>query len=181
MVRNGMARREILNEAQLAMVRAVVQAAMRRLGKQSAVAAETGIQQQQVSKILRGEKVGLGPAQQLADRGLLDMAALMQERDVPVRSVEREPRYPNRDEAIRLLTQDGAGTAAEVRMAADAFAVALQSDEDLTVLEWVRSIDRAIRDRRRGQRIAGTPITGLGDERVEDTFRNIIKRKTGRT
>lgn len=162
------------------MVRTVVREAMDRLGKQAAVAAETGIQQQQVSKILRGEKVGLGPAMQLAERGLLDMAALMQVRDAPARSVERDPRYPNREEAIRLLTQDGAGTAEEVRQAADAYGVALKSDVDLTILEWVRGIERAIRAIRRGQPIgAGTHLTAIGDEDIRETFRSVVARKKG--
>lgn len=156
-----------------AKVTALLRSYINEVGGQSAAAKALGISQGYLSEILSGNR---GGGQKLI-RGLAKHRPEIVELLVTgtSRSVALDPRYPNRDQAIRHLVDDGAGTEEEVRVAADAFAVALKSDDDLTVLEWVRSIDRAIRDIRRGRKV--TPVTELGDEGIEDTFRSVVQRK----
>lgn len=61
-----------------------------------------------------------------------------------------DPRYPAREQAIRMLVDGGEGSEAEVREAADAVAVALSSDEDLPALAWLDDIRLKLRQLRRG-------------------------------
>lgn len=145
------------------------------MGGQSAAAKALGVSQGYLSEFLGGKR---GGGQKLI-RGLGKYRPEIVELFLTgtSRHVSQDARYPNREQAIAHLVDDGAGSADEVRQAADAFAVALKSESDLTVLEWVRSIDRTIRDIRRGRTVV--PVAELGDEGIEDTFRSVIKRKQG--
>jgi transcriptional regulator with XRE-family HTH domain len=65
------------------------------------------------------------------------------------RTVEYDPRYPNRSEAIDVLIRAGEDRE-EVEQAADAVAVALSSAEDLSTLDWLDDIRAELRRLRRG-------------------------------
>lgn len=147
------------------------------VGGQSLAAKKLGISQGYLSEVLSGNRGGGGKL----IRGLAKYRPEIAELLVTgvSRATTLDPRYPNRDQAMRLLEEDGAGTPDEVRQAADAFAIALKSNEDLTVLEWVRSIDRALRDIRRGRKPTGALVTELGDEGIGTNFNNVIKMKKG--
>jgi hypothetical protein len=73
-----MAREELLEPSQLALVRKIVEQVYEEVGrKQSNVVEKTGIKQQQVSAIMNGKQVGFGVALKLAERGYLNWTAFM--------------------------------------------------------------------------------------------------------
>ncbi len=149
-----MARKELLNPAQFGLVRSIVQGILARVGKQSAVTAETGISQQQVSKIVNGKLVGLDPAMQLADRGYLDWGEFMALGNVQkpsVGTVKPDDGFPNRETAISCMLQDGAGYEEELREAA----YTIKTDVDMPVLWWVREIDEPLQDLRQRKGVTG--------------------------
>lgn len=146
------------------------------VGGQAAAAKALGISQGYLSEFLSG---GRGGGSKLL-RGLAkhrpEVVELMM--TGVVRTTTLDPRYPNREQAIKHLVDDGAGTLAEVQAAADAYAVALKSDSDPTVLEWVRNIEGKLRELRRGgPKVAEVPVRSIGDEGIGERFRTIIDRK----
>lgn len=63
--------------------------------------------------------------------------------------LELAPRYPNRAKAVTLLVDSGEGTREAVERAADALAVALDSDADPELSWWAGAIGRQLKAARR--------------------------------
>lgn len=147
------------------------------VGGQSAAAKALGISQGYLSEILSGNR---GGGQKLL-RGLARHRPDILELFVVggrSRSTHLDPRYPNREQAIAQMVDYKEGTPEEIRQAADAFAVALKSEGDLPVLEWVDQIRLTMRATRRGgPKVSDTEITHIGDEGVGETFRSVVARK----
>lgn len=102
-------------------------------------------------------------------------------------TVHYDPRYPAREQAIRLVVDAGEATEEEATEAADAVAVALASDEDLPTLAWVDEIRTELRRRRRGiGRVGARRLTEEDarreQEETERRFEDALKRgkKKGR-
>lgn len=159
-----------------ARVSELLRAFINDVGGQAAAAKAIGISQGYLSEVLSGNRGGGGKLIRGLAKYRPEIAELMM--TGVSRSTALDSRYPNRDEAVRLMVKDGAGSVAEIVQAADAFAVALKSDSDLTTLEWVRNIERSLRDMRRGHAPAA-PVVTLGDEGIGSTYSETLKRKKG--
>ena len=113
---------------------------------------EGGRNQATSGRILGGLATAFGVSVEAMQRHLLDGASLT---EAPVvRSIELDPRYPSRSEAIAQLLNDPEWhgvTSEEVEEAADAFAVALDADEDPGFGFWFDGIRQQLKLRRRGK------------------------------
>lgn len=107
-----MSKEEFLDAEQSETVRALVRALKAKHGKQTAVAEATGLRQQQVSRILGGGPVGLPTAKVLADKGLLDFAALLAKSPQPIKLVGLSEEETFED-YCRLYDVDPEGPSAE--------------------------------------------------------------------
>jgi hypothetical protein len=147
------------------------------VGGQAAAAKALGISQGYLSEFLSGGRGGGGKLLRGLAKHRPEVVELMMT-GVSRTTTTLDPRYPNRAQAIKHLVDDGAGTLAEVETAADAYAVALKSDSDPTVLEWVRNIEGKLRELRRGgPRLVEVPVTSIGDEGIGNRFSAIGERK----
>lgn len=102
----------------------------------------------------------------------LEKAEALQVRDSSG-STRYDPRYPAREQAIRMLVDNSEATEDEAIDAADAVAVALSSDEDLPVLAWVDDIRLKLRQLRRGgPKVAPRQVTpGEAQAEQDETAR----------
>ena len=106
----------------------------------------------------------------------------LQARDDSPRSAHYDHRYPAREQAIRLVVDAGEATEDEATEAADAVAVALSSDEDLTVLAWVDDIRAELRRLRRGGGRVGARQVTTGEAQAEQDetarrFEDALRKK----
>jgi hypothetical protein len=123
-------------------VRAAVRELLERYGSQPKLAAALEIKQPSLSNYLLG-RFDAGP--HLARKAAELKGMTVDELLGLTRTVEPPDRYPNRMEAVRVARKDGLPEAAiQVVLSA-----VLQSEDDLSIIDWIDAIRDEVRRQRR--------------------------------
>lgn len=125
---------------------------------QKDLAIEWGVAQSYLSSLMNGKAGGGGKLlKAIAETDPSAFRSILGAPDsgATERTTEITQRYSNREQAIQLLVADGRGDLATVEEAANRAAVALDAEEDQSVLWWVESIRPFVKAVRRGNSMVG--------------------------